>query len=201
MTRFLIYISVLTLFFISCDDGLQDYSLYDSVEENELLSNPKQVTLSYTDFTSNQENVETKIYNSQHLSFIFKPYFRFKSPKRDSFDCGGFGLCFGIIIVFGETEVVPNKAKTPDLVLHSLSTDFDSENANTIGITSDEDILYLYALNELTQSPAHIESDFDSFIVDFDQNIGAITLKKGVYPKVVMEDGNLLYLIDYYKNE
>lgn len=165
------------------------------------MSNSKQVSLSYNDFTSNQENVETKMYNSQHLGFIFSPYFRFKSPKRDSFDCGGFGLCFGIIIVFGETEVEPNKTKIPDLVLESLSTDFEFDNANIIGITSDENILHLYALKELTQSPAHNESDFDSFIVDFEQNIGAITLKEGVYPKVVMEDGNLLYLIDYYKNE
>jgi len=98
------------------------------------LSNSKQVSLSYNDFTSNQENVETKMYNSQHLGFIFSPYFRFKSPKRDSFDCGGFGLCFGIIIVFGETEVEPNKTKIPDLVLESLSTDFEFDNANIIGI-------------------------------------------------------------------
>lgn len=191
----------MALLFVSCDDGLEDYSLYDSVEENELLSNPTQASLSYDNFTSNQIDVETKMYNSQHLSFIFKPYFRFKFPKRDSFDCRGFGLCFGIIIVFGETEVKPDKTRTPDLVLESLSTDFESENANTIGITSDENILHLYALKGLTQSPAHNESDFDSFIVDFEQNIGAITLKKGVYPKVIMEDGNLLYLIDYYKNE
>lgn len=141
------------------------------------------------------------MYNSQYLSFIFKPYFRFKFPKRDSFDCGGFGFCAGIVIIFGETEVEPNKTKIPDLVLESLSTDFESENANIIGISSDENILHLYALKGLTQSPAHNESDFDSFIVDFEQNIGAITLKKGVYPKVIMEDGNLLYLIDYYKNE
>lgn len=53
MMRYLIYLSVLTLLFTSCDDGLQDHSLYDSVEENELLSNPIQVSLSYTDFTSN----------------------------------------------------------------------------------------------------------------------------------------------------